>query len=138
MTTEVDEKKVLRVDLEDFPRGGEFNLGKLGLGVLRAQRDQNTGKPYVECDTEEQVYALKQITGIPGPPIELQQRTKEFPGLTTHDKNVAQCKTLIEETTHRAALTQLMDEELGHPKYQGGRPGVIKLIQERLTQVRDQ
>lgn len=132
------ENTLIRVELEDFPRDSEFNLGKLGLGVLRAQRDQNTGKPYVDCENEKQVFEVRRMMGIVGPPIEIQNRTREFPGLTTHDKNVAQCKTLIEETQHRAALTQLMDEELGHPKYQGGRPTVIKLIQERLTQVRDQ
>ena len=128
---------MIRVELEEFPRDGEIFLHRLGGGVIRAQRDE-IGRAYVECETEEQVYALKKVTGNTGPPIELERRTEEVPGLTTHDKSVAQCKVLIEQINFRAVLTQLLEAELSNPKFPSGRPKVIKMIDDRLEQVRDQ
>ena len=126
---------MFQVELEDFPRGSEFNLGR--LGVVRAHRHENTQKPYAECKSEEQVIALKKILGLTGPPIVIKEE-KSSPGLITHDKTVAQAKAVIDGAQNRADLVELQDSELRHPQFPGGRPRVLNLIQQRLDQVRNQ
>ena len=127
---------MFRVQLQEFPRGSEFNLGR--LGTLRAARDQNTQLPYVDCESDEQVHALRKLHGITGPPIQLTDSPEPATPLTTHGKSVNQIKSALEKIRHRAHLVQLQDSELNHPKYPNGRPAVVQLIRERLEQARDQ
>ena len=126
---------MLRVQLQDFPRGSEFNLGR--LGTLRARRDQTTQEPYVDCESDAQVQMLRKLHGIAGPALELKEGRQPVTQ-STHGKSINQIKAAVEQVEHRAQLVELQESELKHPKYPGGRTAVLQLIQQRLEQVREQ
>ena len=126
---------MFEVQLEDFPRGSEFNLGR--LGTVRAYRNEITRKPYALCDTQEQVNALKRTIGGTGVTVEVEE-PEESPNLVTHDKTIAQVKVLIEKAQNREHLVALQESELTNPKYPGGRPNLLKLIKDQLEIIRNQ
>ena len=128
----------MKVKLATFK--SEFNL----CGhIVRTKLDPD-GTPYVEC-TPDQVYELKTLHGILPDEASIQIVESDPAGgaggpeantradLRTHHLTVAGCQALIATVETAGALQALRDGETAHPKYDGGRTGVLAAIDSRLA-----